>query len=449
VLKKSDNELLTRAGPETRLGTLLRLFWQPVALSEELPPDSPPRAVRVLNEDLVLFRDDQGRVGLLGLRCAHRGVELSYGRTEDGGLRCIYHGWLYDVGGRCLEQPGEPRGSKFRQKIRHLAYPCQELGGIVFAYLGPGDPPLLPRWEPLTAPPEHRFIKKLVGECNYLQGLEGAIDPQHVSFLHRKVAQSGDDRRYLISSVRGTNGPVRTTSREFAARDVAPKLEVRLTPFGFHAFNVRTTGATRVLRCNTFIVPNCVVVPGPYGADGCLLAWYVPIDDTHHVRWEIDFNRAAPIDREFNARLLAEEVGTDHRPFRTRANGFLQNREEMKTSTFAGLGDVIVIHDMVVTALEGPVYDRTQEHLGYTDKAIAAARRQLLKALAELQRGRVPKHRIDPKQAELDDLPVPLVISEIVPAGEDWKSYAERRRREAQAAGSDLVTSRAPEGSPI
>src|SRR5438045_387096 len=145
-----------------------------------------------MSEDLVLFRDDAGEIGLLGIHCSHRGADLSYGRLEDGGLRCIYHGWLYDRTGRCLEQPGEPspppqpspaRGEgarPFHERIRHTAYPCQEVAGLIFAYLGPGEPPLLPPYEFLTAPEDHRFTTKTLKECNFLQASEGNIDPQHL-----------------------------------------------------------------------------------------------------------------------------------------------------------------------------------------------------------------------------------------------------------------------------
>src|SRR5216684_1591436 len=147
MLTKEQNDLLTQTGPGTPGGALLRCYWQPVALAEELPPGGAPLPVRVLGEELVLFRDDQGRPGLLGLHCSHRGADLSYGRVEAGGLRCLYHGWLYDAAGRCLEQPGEPAGSTFHERIRQTAYPCVERGGLILAYLGPGEAPLPPDYE--------------------------------------------------------------------------------------------------------------------------------------------------------------------------------------------------------------------------------------------------------------------------------------------------------------
>src|SRR3989449_4616026 len=180
MLTRGENDLVTQTDRGTPCGELMRRYWQPVGLTEELPQGGAPLPVRLLGEDLVLYRDDQGRPGLLGLHCSHRGADLSYGRLEDGGLRCIYHGWLYDLNGRCLEQPGEPAGSTFYEKIRHPAYPCIEQAGVIFAYLGPDQAPLLPAYEFLTVPTENRFVGKLFSDCNYLQGNEGNQDPVHL-----------------------------------------------------------------------------------------------------------------------------------------------------------------------------------------------------------------------------------------------------------------------------
>src|SRR5712692_1773927 len=186
MLSREQNQLLTRTGPGTPMGEVMRRYWQPVALSEELPASGAPLAVRTLSEDLVLFRNEDGQPGLLGLHCSHRGADLSYGRIEDGGLRCLYHGWLYDLQGRCLDQPGEPAGSSFNDKVRHKAYPCRELAGLIFTYMGPSEPPLFPAYEHLTCPEEYRLQPtKSLHECNYLQANEGNIDPGHLSFLHQ------------------------------------------------------------------------------------------------------------------------------------------------------------------------------------------------------------------------------------------------------------------------
>ena len=160
MLTKEENDLLTQTGPGTACGQLLRSYWQPAALSEDLPSGGPPIPLRLFSEDLVLFRDEQGRIGLLDLHCSHRGTDLSYGRTEDGGLRCVYHGWLYDVTGQCLETPAEPQGSHLKEFVRHRAFPCVEQGGVIFTYMGAGEPPLLPNYEVLSAPPERRLMTK-------------------------------------------------------------------------------------------------------------------------------------------------------------------------------------------------------------------------------------------------------------------------------------------------
>src|SRR5512134_3275191 len=175
MIAAEENQLLTQTAPGTPCGELMRRYCQPVALSEELPAGGAPLKVKILGEELALFRDDQGRPGLIGVHCAHRGTDLSYGRVEDGGLRCLYHGWLYDICGRVIDQPGEPGGGANKAAIRHPAYPCHEVGGIILTYMGPGEPPLVPNYEFLTVAPEHRTAVKVMYECNYLQGNEGNI----------------------------------------------------------------------------------------------------------------------------------------------------------------------------------------------------------------------------------------------------------------------------------
>jgi len=183
MLPAEDNELLTRTGPGTPMGGLFRRYWIPAVLSEEIPvADCPPVQVRLLGEELVAFRDSQGRVGLLDEHCSHRGTSLFYGRNEECGLRCIYHGWKYDVEGNVLETPAEPPGSDFRKKIRHKAYPCKEVAGIVFAFMGPKEQmPLFPNYEWTVMPQDHVYVSKVFLDCNYLQGLEGDCDSSHLS----------------------------------------------------------------------------------------------------------------------------------------------------------------------------------------------------------------------------------------------------------------------------
>lgn len=435
MLTKEENELLTRVGPGTPMGDLMRRFWQPAALSEELPTGGAPLSIRLLGEDLVLFRpdlsgrpdasgrDERGQLGLLDLYCSHRGVDLSYGRVEDGGLRCLYHGWLYDVAGRCLEQPAEPPGSEYHTRIRHLAYPCKELARVIFAYLGPGEPPIFPMYEPFTVDDEHRAWRKVYEDCNYLQSLEGGIDPSHTSFLHRQFRRSDyEDRGSGRGASAGAGGvPTITDPR---AGPVAPTLEVEETDSGTRQFALRRLASGVFLRASSFILPNVnVVSAGSTEKGGYHMGWHVPIDDTHSCRYAVDFTRHEPLDKEGHEQWLEREIGPGYRPFRTAGNRYLQDREEMKTVSYSGLGQYVPIHDIAIVELQRPILDRTREHLGYSDKSMASARRGLLAAVSALEHGREPAHVLRDGHGEIA---LPLGFSALVPESEDWRAVAER-----------------------
>src|ERR1700756_763267 len=185
MISAEKNALMTQVGPDRPAGRLLRAYWQPVALVDELDAERPLKALRLLGQDLVLFRDEDGRLGLIDRDCPHRGADLAFGRLEDGGLRCPFHGWLFDVDGRCLETPAEPSGSNLCAQIRQASYPVVERSGIVFGYLGEGAPPAFPAFDCFLAPDTHTFAFKGLIECNWLQALEVGLDPAHASFLHR------------------------------------------------------------------------------------------------------------------------------------------------------------------------------------------------------------------------------------------------------------------------
>jgi phenylpropionate dioxygenase-like ring-hydroxylating dioxygenase large terminal subunit len=388
MLTQEQNALLTQVGPGTPGGDLLRRYWQPVALSEELPPGGAPLPVRILGEDLVLFRDEQGRPGLLGLHCPHRGADLSYGRLEDGGLRCLYHGWLFDVTGQCLEQPGEPGGSTFCQRGRQTAYRCQEAGDLVLAYLGPGEPPLLPDYEFLRVPSAQRCATKVFQECSYLQANEGNIDPQHLSFLHRQFDQAAWVENRLR---RGASGE--QSSMTLFERDVAPTIETEATDFGVRIYSVRKMSPEHnYVRISSFIMPNLAAFPGSTGVDGYSIHWHVPVDDTTHWKYLVNFRRSAPMDKEAFRRQMAPAIGPGYRMPRNQANRYLQDREEMRTRTFSGMGAAFHVHDAFATESQGAIQDRTQEHLGTTDRAIIQARQMLLRGIHDVQEGRDPPH---------------------------------------------------------
>lgn len=416
MLSLEQNDLLTKTGPGTPCGDLMRRYWQPVALSEELEEEV-PLGVKVLGEELVLFRDDEGRLGLLGLHCSHRGADLSLGRIEDGGLRCIYHGWLYDSHGRCLEQPAEPPGSEFKDKIRHKAYPCKEAAGIIFGYLGPGEPPLLPLYEPLTVPEDHRYAYKVRHDCNYLQAHEGEIDPAHLSYLHRRSKQPGWRQR----PIKGSDG---AQAMSFYRADTTPRIEVEEAEFGLRIFSMRSASEGKIyLRVTNSVLPNLSTIIGPMAGDGYDMNWHVPIDDTTHWKYVIIFRRSGPLEsRDWkNLNSLREEMTPDRRLVRNPANRYLQDRESMKTWNFSGIGTNNLPQDGAMVQSPGPVQDRTEEHTGTTDKAIIANRKLLVQAIRRVQEGAEPLHVIrDPGQEEARKI---VVISEIIPGAEDWRSY--------------------------
>ena len=423
MISREENNLLTQTNRGRPAGELLRRYWQPVALAEELPPGAAPLSVKILGEDLVLFRDDQGRVGLLGIHCSHRGTNLSYGRVEDGGLRCLYHGWLYDIGGRCLEQPGEPGGGEHKNDIRHLAYPCKEAGGAIFTYMGPGEPPLFPDYQFLKASPDHLYVGKIFHDCNYLQANEGNIDPVHLSFLHRFLEKR--EERY-----RGVRG-AEESHYNLVARNTAPLLDVELTDFGVRIYTVRRLeGDKAYLRVSYFILPNLSAFPGQTGGEGYSVNWHVPINDAHHWKYSFVFSAGAPLQKEVISRERSE-LTPDYRLARNETNRYLQDRESMKTKTYAGMGSGFQAHDAFATASQGQIQDRTEEHLVSSDKAIVAARKLLQQAIRDVQEGREPPHVI--REASQNRFPHLLVVSDMISNSGDWKQYTRSLEAEARA----------------
>ena len=412
-MTREENELLTRVGPGTACGRLMRRYWQPAALSEELSHGGPPQPVRLLAEDLVLFRDGEGRPGLLGLHCSHRGADLSYGRVEDGGLRCIYHGWLYDRSGRCLDQPGEPHGGEHKGSIRHLAYPCREQAGIIFAYMGPGEPPLLPNYEFLTVPENHRVVTKLFSDCNYLQGNEGNYDLIHLSFLHQSKPRNGR------LSGRGTAPGVET-------------LDAELTDFGVRVCKMREAESNQYLYVGTFILPSFFTFPGKVTGNGYSVNWHVPIDDTHHWKYRFSFYRERPLDDEMIRRGRVEgDITPDYKPVRNKTNRYKQDRSSMKEKSYSGIGFVFPAQDLCVTEGPGSIQDRTREHLVSSDLPLVVARKVQLKAIQDVQEGREAPYVVrDPR---LNRFPYVFAFEGVAPGSTHWKEYLKQLDAEVKA----------------
>jgi phenylpropionate dioxygenase-like ring-hydroxylating dioxygenase large terminal subunit len=381
MLSKEDNELLTRTNPGTPMGNLIRRYWVPALLSDEIPqPDCPPVRVRMLGEELVAFRDSQGRIGLLGERCAHRGTSLFYGRNEECGLRCIYHGWKYDVDGHVLETPAEPSESDFRKKLRHTAYPTHEAGGVIYVYLGPQDKlPLFPNYEWTQVPLDQTYVTKCLLECNYLQGLEGECDSSHLSFLHRAFTNERNQSLYKS--------------------DTAPVYETEDTDFGVRLIAIRNFAENQhYVRFSAFVMPvyGCVPAGRPTNElDGYEIHTYVPADDTHCWRYDIGFRRTRPVQEDEVHRR--KQIGPDYLRIRNARNDYLQDRQIQKTVNFTGIEDFLN-HDACATESMGPIFDRSNEHLGVSDKAVIAVRKFLLSSVKALRDGQEPLHLVRDKQ---------------------------------------------------
>ncbi len=421
MLTKEQNDLITLTGPGTPCGDLMRRYWQPVALAREIPPGSAPKPVRLLGEDLVLFRADDGTPGLMGLHCPHRGADLSYGRVEDGGLRCVYHGWLMATDGPCLEMPGEPAGSTFSNRLRHTAYPCREAGGLILTYMGPGEPPVVPQLDFLASAPEQTWCTKLLQECNYLQGSEGNVDPQHLSYLHRFV-----------------NPDKLRESHNLVLRDPAPQIDVDETPWGLRLYAIRSISDDELyVRVTNFIMPNNSAFSAGPPLDPKVhplprssyykMHWHVPIDDTHHWKYEIAFRRDGPVDPVWLASQYENAEDPESAPLTRRLdNRYLQDRKEQATSTFTGIGRNFNDHDRMATESQGPIFDRTTERLAATDKGVIAMRKLLLKAVEDVQAGRDPlfvqRSAAENPAAELVVLEERLPKS--APVREFWRVHA-------------------------
>jgi len=430
MLRREDNERVTRTGPDTPLGRLMRAYWQPIALISEMPVERPVKAIRLMSEDLVLFKRDDGGWGLVGRFCAHRGVDLSFGRLEAGGLRCLYHGWLYGADGRCREQPAEPEQSNFAAKVRIPSYPCAERNGLVFAYLGGGAPPPFPDYDCFRAPEQYTFAFKGLWECNWLQGVEGGIDPSHVSFLHRFVGEDPRDvyGQQFSEEVAGTGVKL----SKLVGDSFRPDIEVEVADHGLRVYALRRlTAETRHVRITNLLFPNAFVVP--FGNSKVFVQWHVPIDDGKHYWFMILYDFQVPTDRQTLLDQRLKEVSLpDYRPLRNRSNDWGFDAAEQRDLTYTGMGLDINVHDQWAVESMGPIQDRTVERLGVSDRAVTANRRLLLRAIDAFEAGNsTPGLALDPAAAAR--LTGPLAVDTIAPV-DGWEQAWREREAERRAA---------------
>ncbi len=387
MISRELNDRLTRTGKGRPAGEVLRRYWQPAALAEELDGGRPVVPVTLLGERLVLFRDDEGELGLIGRHCRHRGADLCFGRREDNGLRCPFHGWLYGRDGRCLEQPGEPEGSRMRERIRATSYPVVEKNGVVFAYLGPGEPPAFPNFDCFRAPASHVFAFKGLWECNWLQALEIGIDPAHASFLHRFLEdedpEDGYGRQFRDSAAAGSNIPMTRLLRDYPR----PEIRVEETDFGLRLTTLRhmENGLTHV-RVTNQIFPGAVCIP--MSREMTITQWHVPFDDETCYWYSMFTSFDRPVDKDMmRAQRLKEHSLPGYAPLKNRRNNYGYDPEEQANRTWTGMGFDINVHDQWAVEGMGPIQDRTEEHLGGTDIGIIRYRRLLQAAMEGLAAG--------------------------------------------------------------
>ena len=447
-MNAEQNERLTRTGPGTPCGTLLRRYWQPVALVDEFDPATDPRmaerpvkAVRVMGQDLVLFRDEAGRWGLLDRDCPHRGADLAFGRHEGDGLRCPFHGWKFDAAGRCLETPAEPLGSRLCERVQQRSYPLIERSGVLFAWLGePGREPPFPNYDCFAAPATHTFAYKGMWHCNWLQAFEVGIDPCHTSFLHRFLEDApleavGDNaagrqfRSASLGEVGGERWPMSRIMREFHRPDIS----FEPSPWGFRITTLRrmTEDLTHV-RVTHAIFPQAFCIP--LSPTLTITQWHVPVDDTHTYWYAFFTSYGSPVDKQAMREQRAPHIPPPlYIPKMGRHNDWGFDAHEQRTRTYLGMGeDDINVHDQWAVESMGPIQDRTREHLGTTDKVIMANRRQLLAAIEAVQAGGTAPFCADPSRAA-EQVGGPDSVDGIAPAG-TWGTWWQEQARARLAA---------------
>ena len=391
MLTAADNELLTRTGPGTGMGDYFRRFWQPVALSRELEPDGAPLRVHVLGENLVAFRTAQGDVGLVESRCPHRGADLYFGRNEDCAIRCVFHGWKFDLQGRPLELPNVPPGASYHSTLRLTAYPTREFGDMVWAYLGP-DPwerelPGVPELDFGMLPASHRFVTKKLQECNWAQSIEGALDTSHFSFLHMPAPG--------VPSNANPDAPADEKRLRWIRDDPLPQFSILEHEVGFVVGGARRTdGTERYWRSAQFALPSHSTTPSTLPGETHFGYTWVPTDDGNCWIYTYAWNPGRPLVAEEREKFagghgVIGEVDAHYLPVRNRANEYLIDRRLQKHMTFTGVRGVAE-QDAMIQDSQGRIADRTREHLSASDAAIVRFRRTVLAGAKALAAGIEP-----------------------------------------------------------
>ena len=391
MLRKEISDLLTRTGSGTSTGDFFRQYWTPALLAEELSEnDCPPVRVKLLGERLIAFRDTDGKYGLIDEFCAHRGVSLWFGRNEEQGLRCPYHGWKYDVTGQCVEVPSEPVESGFCEKIKLTGYPLVKVGDVLWTYMGDADQrPPLPEWEFATVPAEQSFTSKRLQECNWMQAMEGGIDSSHVSWLHSGDLQSDP----LFKGAAGN---------KYNQQDKMPVFEVTESDGGLNIGARRNAEDGQYYwRVTPWVMPSFTMVP-PRGDHPMHGHFWIPIDDENCWAWSFDYHPVRALTAK-ERQAMKDGFGVHvkympgtFRPLANKDNDYLMDREaQRRGETYSGVTG-IGMQDASIQESMGPIVDRTKENLVSTDNGIIMARNRLRKAITELKDKGVRPPGVDP-----------------------------------------------------
>jgi 5,5'-dehydrodivanillate O-demethylase oxygenase subunit len=352
MLTQEQNERLTRVGPGTPAGELLRRYWHPVAAAEELTDDRPTKHARILGEDLVLFRDKQGRVGLLDDRCPHRGASVLYGRVEKRGIACAYHGWLFDTEGNCLECPPEPAESKFHLTVKHKAYPVQKFLGLYWTYMGPKPLPLIPNYDLwVRRDGKRRIIVQPQLDCNWFQAMENSVDPSHLQILHQTMIGRG---RTIASTTRGLT-------------DDVEKFEFYEFPYGIMKKRAYKNG---LVDEHPLIFPNIL-------RQSNATQIRMPIDDTHT---KIFFVRFDPTENGSAVKEQGDPPVHYIKPYKNPPDA-------LHPFTRFDMTIDVQSQDHMAWETQGPISDRTHERLATADRGIVMLREMMMRELDKVENG--------------------------------------------------------------
>ena len=391
MLSATDNAYLNTSEPNTPMGNYLRCHWHPVALSEEVAkPDCAPIRLKVMGEDLLLFRDSKGNTGLIEPFCAHRGADLFFGRNEECGIRCIYHGWKYDIHGNCIDMPNVPKDAAYHGKIKIKAYPTREFADMVWAYMGPPDiqPFEVPQLEAGLVPPSHRYVTKRLVECNWTHSMEGALDTAHFSFLHMPAPAFRKDDS---SNIAADESRIR-----WLRNDPAPLFKIIDHEVGFLIGGARNADpGDHYWRLTQYMLPTHSITPSAMPNETYYGYSWVPIDDHSCWMYVYAWHPDQAISDEERKKYIKggygqfAELGPGYVPLRNRSNSYLMSREEQKTISFTGIRG-IAEQDQMAQESQGYMIDRTKENLSPTDVGIIRFRKLLLQEAKAFAAGKKP-----------------------------------------------------------